>query len=63
MLVFPGMQCFKEEIRQRLDEMGNDEIPIIYTAVEMAKAMVNLKIIQTPRTYPSDALRAKPKFR
>jgi len=66
LLVFPGMQCFKDEIRQRLDQMGYDEIPILCAlsaAVELAKAMVNLKLMQAPRAYPSDALRAKPKFR
>ncbi len=66
LLVFPGMQCFKDEIRQRLDEMGYSEVPIICalsSAVEMAKAMVKLKLMQAPRAYPSDSLRAKSKFR
>ena len=32
-------------------------------AVEMARAMVNLKLMQAPRAYPGDALKAKPAFR
>ena len=31
--------------------------------VEMAKAMVNMKLTQSPRAYPSDLLKAKPAFR
>jgi hypothetical protein len=29
----------------------------------MAKLMVNMKLAQAPRAYPSDALKAKPAFR
>jgi len=32
-------------------------------AVEMARAMVNMKLTQAPRAYPSDSLKAKPAFR
>jgi len=32
-------------------------------AVEMAKAMVNMKLAQSPRAYPSDMLKKKPAFR
>jgi len=62
----PQPQCLEDEIRQRLDELGYAEIPLVSgfrAAVQMAKAMVNLKLMQAPRAYPSDSLRAKPKFR
>jgi hypothetical protein len=29
----------------------------------MARAMVNLKLKQSPRAYPTDTLKAKPAFR
>jgi len=60
------LQCFEDEVRQGLDESGYDEIPLVCelsAAVEMAKAMVNLKLTQAPRAYPSDSLKAKPEFR
>jgi Asp/Glu/hydantoin racemase len=62
----PYMEVFEEEIRQELDKSGFSEIQLISelsAAVEMAKAMVNMKLIQAPRAYPSDALKAKPEFR
>jgi allantoin racemase len=62
----PPLQCFEHEIRQALDEAGFGEIQLICelpAAVEMAKAMVNMKLIQAPRAYPSDALKVKPEFR
>ena len=42
------------------------EIPLICefsAAVEMAKAMVNMKLIQAPRAYPNDFFKAKPECR
>lgn len=62
----PPLQCFEDEIRHALDEAGYGEIQLICelpAAVEMAKAMVNMKLIQAPRAYPRDALKAKPEFR
>lgn len=62
----PPLQCLEDDIRQRLDASGYDEIQLISeipATVEMAKAMVNMKLIQAPRAYPSDGLKAKPKFR
>jgi allantoin racemase len=62
----PPFQCLHDEIRARLDAAGYAEIPIICAlpaAVEMAKTMVNMKLMQAPRAYPSDSLKAKPKFR
>ena len=60
------LQCFEDEVRERLDESGYNEIQLICefsAAVEMAKAMVNLKLVQAPRAYPSVFLKAKPEFR
>ena len=60
------LQCFDDEVRQGLDKAGYDEIPLVCefsAAVEIAKAMVNLKLTQAPRAYPGDSLKAKPKFR
>jgi len=60
------IQCFEDEIRQGLDDAGYDEIQLVCqysAAVEMAKVMVNLKLVQSPRSYPSDSLKAKPKLR
>ena len=61
-----AVQVYADEVRQELDKSGYSEIPIIvslYAAVEMAKALVNMKLTQAPRAYPSDELKAKPKFR
>ena len=62
----PHQQCFLDEVRQGLDAAGYGEIRLIgafAAAVEMARAMVNMKLMQAPRAYPSDALKAKPAFR
>lgn len=62
----PHQQCFIDEVRQGLDAAGYHEIRLIgafAAAVEMAKAMVNMKLMQAPRAYPSDSLKAKPAFR
>jgi Asp/Glu/hydantoin racemase len=62
----PHQQCFLDEVRHGLDGAGYGEIRLMgafAAAVEMAKAMVNMKIAQAPRAFPSDALKAKPAFR
>ncbi len=62
----PAIQCLHDEVRDRLDGAGYGEIQVICglrAAVEMAKAMVSMKLMQAPRAYPSDSLKAKPKFR
>lgn len=62
----PHQQCFLDEVRQGLDAAGYGEIRLIgafAAAVEMARAMVNMKTMQAPRAFPSDALKAKPAFR
>lgn len=59
-------QVYAEEVREQLDKLGYSEIPLICAlsaAVEMAKAMVNLRLTQTSRAYPNDALKTKPAFR
>jgi len=59
------VQTFEDDVRQRLDEAGYQEIPIITmlsAGVEMAKAMVNMKLLQTARAYPSATLKAKPEY-
>ena len=67
-ILFPPslLQICADEMRRRLDELGYSEIPIIggvSAAVEVAKALVNMKLTQAPRAYPSDTLKAKPEFR
>jgi Asp/Glu/hydantoin racemase len=62
----PHQQCFLDEVRQGLDAKGYQEVNLIgafAAAVEMARAMVNMKLRQSPRAYPTDALKAKPAFR
>lgn len=62
----PHQQCFLDEVRLGLDAKGYQEINLIGAfpaAVEMAKAMVNMKLKQSPRAYPTDSLKAKPAFR
>lgn len=62
----PHQQCFLDEVRQGLDAKGYQEINLMGSfaaAVEMAKAMVSMKLTQSPRAYPSDMLKAKPAFR
>jgi hypothetical protein len=62
----PYFEVFEDEIRQSLDDGGYGEIQLICmfsSAVEMAKAMVDMKLVQAPRAYPSDNLKAKPEFR
>jgi allantoin racemase len=62
----PHPQCLQDEIMQKLDEAGYGEIQIIggfRAAVQMARTMVNTKLMQAPRAYPGDVLKAKPKFR
>jgi Asp/Glu/hydantoin racemase len=62
----PHQQCFLDEVREGLDIAGYQEINLIGAfpaAVEMARAMVNMKLSQSPRAYPNDKLKAKPAFR
>ncbi|MFC1943414.1 aspartate/glutamate racemase family protein [Chloroflexota bacterium] len=59
------LQPCADGVRQRLDEAGYDEIPIVRgipAGIEMARAMVDMKLIQCPRAYPSGALKAKPEY-
>ncbi len=62
----PHQQCFLEEVRAGLDEKGYQEVNLIGAfpaAVQMARAMVAMGLRQSPRAYPTDALKAKPAFR
>ena len=62
----PHQQCFLDEVRLGLDAKGYGEIRLLGAfacAVEMARAMVNMKTAQAPRAYPSDTLKAKPAYR
>ena len=62
----PHQQCFLDEVRLGLDAKGYQEINLIGAfpaAIEMARAMVNMKLKQSARAYPTDALKAKPAFR
>jgi Asp/Glu/hydantoin racemase len=59
------LQALEEEIRRRLDTAGFGEIPIVCgvaAAIEMAKTMINMSLIQTPRAYPGANLKAKPEY-
>jgi Asp/Glu/hydantoin racemase len=60
------LQTYWDVFRQRLDQKGYQEIPLIMgvsAALEMAKAMVNLKLMPSKRAYPSDNLKRQPAFR
>ena len=60
------LQYLEDEFRQCLDDAGFGEIPLICefsAAVEMAKVMVNMKLKQAARAYPSDELISKPEYR
>jgi hypothetical protein len=62
----PHQQCFLDEVRAGLDAKGYQEINLIGAfpaAVQMARAMVSMGLRQSPRAYPTDALKAKPAFR
>ena len=59
------LQACADGVRQRLDKAGYREIPIVRAlpaGVEMARAMANMKLLQTARAYPGHNLRAAPKF-
>ena len=59
------LMTFEDDLRQKLNNTGYSEIPIICelpAGVEMAKAMVNMKLVQAPRAYPTADLEAKPEY-
>jgi hypothetical protein len=59
------LQACADGVRQRLDQAGYREIPIIRAlpaGLEMAKAMANMKLLQTARAYPGHELKAPPKY-
>jgi allantoin racemase len=62
----PHQQCFLGEVRAGLDAKGYQEINLIGAfpaAVQMARAIVSMGLRQSPRAFPTDALKAKPAFR
>ena len=65
-LGFPGLEMVQDEIRRGLDAKGYAEIEMVCmfsASVEMAKAMVSMKIKQAARAYPGDDLNSKPEYR
>ena len=59
------LQACADGVRQRLDQAGYREIPIVRAlpaGVEMARAMVNMKLLQAARAYPGHSLKAAPKY-
>jgi len=59
------LQACADGVRERLDKAGYHEIPIIRAfpaGLEMAKAMANMKLLQTARAYPGHELKAAPKY-
>lgn len=57
-------EFWEDHVRQRLDAAGYDEIPLICPTaarVQMAKAMLSMRLKQTPRAYPTDTLGAQQK--
>jgi Asp/Glu/hydantoin racemase len=59
------LQACADGVRQRLDQAGYHEIPVIRAlpaGLEMAMAMVNMKLLQAARAYPGHNLKAAPKY-
>ncbi len=59
------IQSLADGVRERLDRAGYSEIPIVCelpAGLEMAKAMVNMKLRQTARAYPGSDLKAPPEY-
>lgn len=59
------LQSCADGVRQRLDQAGYEEIPIIRAlpaGIEMAAAMVNMKLPQTARAYPGHDLKKSPRY-
>ncbi len=57
------IQALEDQIRLLLDASGLDEIPLICgfeAALQMARVMADMKLIQAPRAYPGPNLRSKP---
>lgn len=58
-------EIWEDDVRQRLDAAGYDEIPLICptpACVQMARAIVSMGLKQTPRAYPTDTLRAQQEY-
>jgi allantoin racemase len=62
----PYFELLEDHVRRKLDEAGYEEIPLVgelASAIEMAKAMVSMRLKQAARAYPSGTLKVKPRFR
>jgi Asp/Glu/hydantoin racemase len=60
------LQTYWEVIRQRLDGVGYEEVVLIMgvsAAIEMAKAMMNLRPTPSLRPYPTDDLKRPPELK
>jgi allantoin racemase len=65
-LTFTPLQRLRDEVRRRLDDAGYAEIPVVWSlsaAVAVARAMVDLRLLPAPRSYPRDDLRLEPAVR
>ncbi|MGE5525565.1 MAG: aspartate/glutamate racemase family protein [Rhodospirillaceae bacterium] len=59
------LQACADGVRQRLDQAGYREIPIIRAlpaGIETAIAMANMKLLQAARAYPGHELKAPPRY-
>jgi allantoin racemase len=59
------LQACTAGVRQRLNAAGYYEIPIIDAlpaGIEMARAMVNMRLRQAARAYPGHDLKARPRY-
>ena len=59
------LQACADGVRQRLDDAGYHEIPIVRAlpaGLEMAIAMANMTLLQTARAYPGHDLKAAPRY-
>lgn len=63
---FTPLQALEGTLRQRLDEAGYAEVPLVWllsAAVAVATSLARMGLAQAPRAFPTDALVAKPKRR
>lgn len=59
------LQLFEPDVRRELDAAGYGEIPIVTelsAGIEMAKAMVNARLVPAARAFPSAQIRALPEY-
>jgi len=59
------MLTYEDEVRRRLDASGYQEIQLIGSlsaSIAMAKAMVEMKLVKSPRAYPGSTLKLKQEY-